>query len=213
MPPPYLRWYIRQAYDGQPSQSTGVGPVRCILMAMIGMWLRRAFRRGFLGARGRGHGGPPGLLAPRCPIGAAVLIRDPQGRVLLVQQSYRSSSVWLPPGGWMDRGETPQEAARREAWEEVGLRVRIGRPLAIGGGGYGEVTVLFEGHSVGETSLHLSDEIERAAYFPLDALPPMAEQTWHWLAEACVALGIEPPVVVPEAGKERSASGHRPATT
>ena len=106
----------------------------------------------------------------------------------------------------------PRRPARREAWEEVGLRVRIGRPLAIGGGGYGEVTVLFEGQTVGETSLRLSDEIERAAYFPLDALPPMAEQTWRWLAEACVALGIEPPVFVPEAGKERSGSRGRTAT-
>src|SRR4051812_18736690 len=128
-------------------------------MAMIGAWLRRVSRRGFLGGRRRRPGGPPGRFAPRCPIGAAGLIREEHGRVLLVQQSYRSSSVWLPPGGWMDRGETPSEAACREAWEEVGLRVRIGRPLAIGGGGYGEVTVLFEGQIIGERVLHLSDEI------------------------------------------------------
>jgi ADP-ribose pyrophosphatase YjhB (NUDIX family) len=158
-------------------------------------------------------GGPPGLLTPRFPIGAAVLVRDEQGRILLVQQSYRSSSVWLPPGGWMDRGETPQQAACREAREEVGLRVTIGRPLAIGGGGYGEVTMLFEGQIVGESDLRLSDEIERADFFALDALPPMAGQTWHWLAEGLEALGIEPPIFVPDDGKERSATRRRTATT
>jgi 8-oxo-dGTP pyrophosphatase MutT (NUDIX family) len=176
---------------------------------MIGTWLRRVYRRGFPGARGRTLGGPPRLLTPRFPIGAAVLIRDQVGRILLVQQSYRSSSVWLPPGGWVDRGETPQEAARREAWEEVGLRIAIGRALAIGGGGYGEVTVLFEGHVLGEQDMQLSEEIERADFFSLDSLPPMAEQTWRWLAEALETLGIALPAFVPEEGRRRSAARGR----
>jgi ADP-ribose pyrophosphatase YjhB (NUDIX family) len=136
---------------------------------------------------------PPGPLLPRCPIGAACLIRDADGRILLVQQSYRTSPIWMPPGGWMDRGETPQQAARREAREEVGLQVTIGQPLAIGGGGYGELTVLFEAEIVGDATLTLSDEIERAAFFPADALPPLADQTRRWLAEAFAALGTDAP--------------------
>lgn len=163
--------------------------------------------------RRRGRAGRPGPFTPRFPIGAAVLIRDEQGRILLIQQTYRSSSVWLPPGGWVDRGETPQEAASREAWEEVGLRIAVGRALAIGGGGYGEVTVLFEGRVLGNLTVHLSDEIERADFFALDALPPMAEQTCRWLSEALEALGIEPPAFVLEDGKERSAARRQtPAT-
>jgi ADP-ribose pyrophosphatase YjhB (NUDIX family) len=138
-------------------------------------------------------GGPPSPFGLRCPIGAACLIRDPAGRILLVQQSYRTSPIWMPPGGWMDRGETPQQAARREAREEVGLHVTIGQPLAIGGGGYGELTVLFEAAIVGEATLTLSDEIERAAFFPPDALPPLADQTRRWLTEAFAALGTSPP--------------------
>src|SRR6266536_4492972 len=105
---------------------------------MVGMWVRALLSRRLRAGRPGHGGGPPGLLTPRFPIGAAVLLRDGQGRILLVQQTYRSSSVWLPPGGWVDRGETPQEAARREAREEVGLEIAVGRPLAIGGGGYGE---------------------------------------------------------------------------
>jgi 8-oxo-dGTP pyrophosphatase MutT (NUDIX family) len=179
---------------------------------MIRAMLRKLASRAQRILRRRGRTGPPGLLTPRFPIGAAVLIRDEQRRILLVQQTYRSSSVWLPPGGWVDRGETPQVAARREAWEEVGLRITVGRALAIGGGGYGEVTVLFEGTVLGEPVLHLSEEIERAEFFALDALPPMADQTWRWLAEALETLGIEPPVFVPEEGKQRSAArGRRPA--
>jgi len=162
---------------------------------MGGLWLARAVERGLgrLQRQACGQrrvGGPPGLFAPRCPIGAAVLIRDDAGRILLVQQTYRTSSIWLPPGGWVDKGETPQQAARREAREEVGLQVTIGPPLAIGGGGYGELTVLFAADIVGEPTLTLSDEIERADYFSPDALPPLADQTRRWLSEAFAALGI-----------------------
>ncbi|QCH14409.1 NUDIX domain-containing protein [Synechococcus sp. CB0101] len=38
-----------------------------------------------------------------------------QGRVLLVQASYRRELSL--PGGWIDRGEAPEQAARRELFE------------------------------------------------------------------------------------------------
>ena len=44
------------------------------------------------------------------------------GRILAVQQSYRSNLSW--PGGGISRGEHPREAARRELREELGLDVR-----------------------------------------------------------------------------------------
>src|SRR5687767_15733073 len=44
------------------------------------------------------------------------------GRVLAVQQSYRTNPSW--PGGGIRRGEGPLEAARRELREELGLAVR-----------------------------------------------------------------------------------------
>jgi 8-oxo-dGTP pyrophosphatase MutT (NUDIX family) len=128
-----------------------------MLMGMIGGWLRAVLQRGLGGARRRRRTGPPDLLTPRFPIGAAVLIRDEQGRILLIQQSYRQSAIWMPPGGWMDRGETPQQAACREAREEVGLHVKVGRPLGLGGGGYGELTVLFECEVIGDLTLTLSE--------------------------------------------------------
>jgi len=36
--------------------------------------------------------------------------------------------MWLPPGGHIDRDETPHEAARREVREELGLEVDLVAP-------------------------------------------------------------------------------------
>jgi 8-oxo-dGTP pyrophosphatase MutT (NUDIX family) len=33
--------------------------------------------------------------------------------------------IWLPPGGHVEHGELPDEAAVREAFEETGVRVRL----------------------------------------------------------------------------------------
>lgn len=39
--------------------------------------------------------------------------------------------LWEMPGGGTDFGENPQEALKREVFEEVGLSISIGKPLAV----------------------------------------------------------------------------------
>jgi 8-oxo-dGTP pyrophosphatase MutT (NUDIX family) len=46
-----------------------------------------------------------------------------EGRVLL--HRHRKLGLWLPPGGHIEEGELPDEAAAREVWEETGLRVEL----------------------------------------------------------------------------------------
>ena len=61
----------------------------------------------------------------------AALPVDDDGRVTLVRQ-YRyavDAVVWELPAGRIDPGETPEEGARRELEEEVGLRPRFLEPL------------------------------------------------------------------------------------
>lgn len=66
---------------------------------------------------------------------AAVLPRDDAGRVLLVRHSY--TGVWGLVGGAVEVGESPAEAAVREAREEIGVEVELGKIVcAVGGPDY-----------------------------------------------------------------------------
>lgn len=60
---------------------------------------------------------------------AGVLFFDVEGRILLVKPTYKEG--WDIPGGYVNAGETPRQAAIREVKEELGLDVKLGDPLVI----------------------------------------------------------------------------------
>ncbi len=55
----------------------------------------------------------------------SALVTGPRGVVLL---KHKRLGIWLQPGGHIDDGETPWDAARREAAEETGLDVHRAGP-------------------------------------------------------------------------------------
>ncbi|WLR43219.1 NUDIX hydrolase [Bacillus carboniphilus] len=59
---------------------------------------------------------------PLILVGAVVIIIDGEGRLLLQQRKYPKES-WGLPGGLMELGESTEEVARRELFEETGLEV------------------------------------------------------------------------------------------
>lgn len=61
--------------------------------------------------------------------GAAVLIVDAGGRLLLLHRS--DSDTWGLPGGYLEAGESLEECARCEAYEETGLSVGQMRLLGV----------------------------------------------------------------------------------
>ncbi len=54
--------------------------------------------------------------------GAVVIIVNPDGKVLLQQRKF-PKDVWGLPGGLMELGESTEEAAKREVFEETRLQV------------------------------------------------------------------------------------------
>jgi 8-oxo-dGTP pyrophosphatase MutT (NUDIX family) len=66
---------------------------------------------------------------PRKIAAAAVLCRDPDGRLLVVYDRFKHS--WTIPGGVVDADEDPASAAEREAWEEAGTKVTTDRLLGV----------------------------------------------------------------------------------
>ena len=53
-----------------------------------------------------------------------VVVADLEGRVLLLYAMLPDGSVlWLPPGGGVEPGESPDQAAARELFEETGIRI------------------------------------------------------------------------------------------
>lgn len=98
-----------------------------------------------------------------------MMIRD--GDVLLLRQSYMKG--WFMPGGGVKRGESLEQAARREAREEVGADLKS---LSLFGA-YSNFTEWKSDHNI----LFLSDrfdligshdhEVAELRFFPLNRLP------------------------------------------
>ena len=79
-----------------------------------------------------------------CFVATGYLVRD--GKTLLLK--HRKLGMWLPPGGHIEEGETPDEAVLREVLEETGLEaefIAAPRPPKMSGG---RVESLHEPHRV-----------------------------------------------------------------
>jgi 8-oxo-dGTP diphosphatase len=71
---------------------------------------------------------------PAIGIGGRAIVRDGRGRILLIRRSDRvkwDPGLWELPGGKADHGETIEHAVVREAQEEVGLELSVGRPVHV----------------------------------------------------------------------------------
>lgn len=103
-------------------------------------------------------------------IGVHSVVFDEQQRVLLAHR--RDMNLWDLPGGGMEPGELPSEAAVREAKEETGLEVEIERLLAVGVGVPPENALgfLFLCRVIGG-KMETGSESDDVCYFPVDELP------------------------------------------
>ncbi|HMM41641.1 MAG TPA: NTP transferase domain-containing protein [Thermomicrobiales bacterium] len=106
---------------------------------------------------------------------AAVVVVEVDGKVLLHRRAIDPArGKWTLPGGYVDRGEDVEDAARREVLEETGVRARELTPLGIFSE-RGETVVLaaFRATANGQTPRQSAESLELRAFDP-DDLPPLA---------------------------------------
>lgn len=60
---------------------------------------------------------------------SGLLLRDEGERILLLKPLY--NDMWQLPGGLAEESESPRQAAQREALEELGLDLAVGRLLCV----------------------------------------------------------------------------------
>jgi 8-oxo-dGTP diphosphatase len=85
-------------------------------------------------------GGQPPLGDRPMVLVAAVVLVDPDGRVLIAQRPAGKpmAGLWEFPGGKVDPGETPEHALVRELAEELGIETATSclAPIAFASHGY-----------------------------------------------------------------------------
>src|ERR1700761_4401818 len=111
---------------------------------------------------------------------SAVLPLDEEGRVLLAWAAGASDG-WSTVGGAVNPGESPAEAAVREAREEIGVEIRLGRLLDVLGGPDYEViypngdnvayvTAVYEASILAGTPAPADGELSDVAWFAREEL-------------------------------------------
>ena len=128
-------------------------------------WLKKGAGPSYLGAMAETYRNP----APTVDV---IITTRPETVVLIRRKNPPHG--WALPGGFVDYGECLEAAARREALEETGLRVDLGRQMHT----YSDparddrqhtITTVYEATAQGEPTG--GDDAAEARVFSLDALP------------------------------------------
>jgi 8-oxo-dGTP diphosphatase len=114
---------------------------------------------------------------PDPKVAVAVIIRK-EDQVLLVQRMYDpQKGHWTLPSGFIDAGEDPREAARRECLEETGLTIRDIKLVDVMHSQEhprGASILIIYRAEVDSGQLVAGDDASQVAYFSIHDLPDLA---------------------------------------
>jgi ADP-ribose pyrophosphatase YjhB (NUDIX family) len=102
-------------------------------------------------------------------VSVGVVITDRDQKILLLEHVFRAGSGWGIPGGFINHGEQPEAAARREIREETGLELENVKMLRVRTTGR-HVEILFRAEANGAASVK-SREIKSLGWFETGGMP------------------------------------------
>ncbi len=138
-----------------------------------------------------------GKLRPVCPSCGHIHFDDPKvaaavvveydGKILLTRRvNDPQRGLWTVPGGFVDAGEDPKEAASRECEEETGLKVEVTELLDVIAGlehTRGASFVIFYRARVIGGTLAANDDADDVGFFARDELPELAFESTKKIIE------------------------------
>jgi 8-oxo-dGTP diphosphatase len=122
---------------------------------------------------------PQRITCPHCgyaayynpkPVAAAIPIDD-DGRVILLRRGFDpGQGLWTFPGGFVDLGESVEEAARREVDEELGMAIEVERLVGVYSRAEDRVVLIVYGaRALGPP--HTTAEAVEVRAFTVDQIP------------------------------------------
>jgi ADP-ribose pyrophosphatase YjhB (NUDIX family) len=117
------------------------------------------------------------------PVAAAIPVDD-EGRVILLRRGFEpGKGLWTFPGGFVDLGESVEEAARREADEELGMAIEVERLVGVYSRAEDRVVlIVYRARALGPPQT--TPEAVEVRAFAVDQLP------WDELAFWSTALAL-----------------------
>ena len=141
---------------------------------------------------------------------AAVAILDREKGLLLGK--HADKDIWVTPGGLIEPGEHPADAAVRETWEETGLTVELTGVLGVYGGPdlivdypngdqAAYIGTIFRGRVLGGTMRPDGSEILDVRYFKREELLRVAHSRWMDRCMDVLFASNTPPHFIPPSWK------------
>lgn len=119
------------------------------------------------------------FLLPHFMVGVVGVIRNQDDEILVLRHTYRGEHPWGLPTGFLEHGEQPDAALRRELVEECGFSVDLDAIFTVYvSSDHPYVNIVYSG-TVRGGAFHPGTEVTQVGFFPHSSLPPLSPDQAH----------------------------------